>query len=47
MTMAIGIVSPRTHFFADIREITELAAEERRRDMNSGEQLIITFHGSG
>jgi len=36
MTMAIGIVSPRTHFFADIREITELAAEERRRDMGSG-----------
>jgi PleD family two-component response regulator len=36
MTMAIGVVSPRTHFFADIREITELAAEERRRDMNGG-----------
>ena len=36
MTMAIGIVSPSTHFFADIREITELAAEERRRDMGSG-----------
>jgi PleD family two-component response regulator len=36
MTMAIGIVSPRTHFFADIREITELAAEERRRDMGTG-----------
>lgn len=36
MTMAAGVVSPRTHFFADIREITELAAEERRRDMNTG-----------
>jgi len=36
MTMAAGIVSPRTHFFADIREITELAAEERRRDINTG-----------
>ncbi len=36
MTMAIGIVSPRTHFFSDIREITELAAEERRRDIGSG-----------
>jgi PleD family two-component response regulator len=33
MNMAVGIVSPRTHFFADIREITELAAEERRRDI--------------
>ncbi len=32
MTMAIGVVSPSTHFFADIREITELAAEERRKD---------------
>lgn len=35
MTMAVGTVSPRTHFFADIREITELAAEERRRDVGS------------
>jgi GGDEF domain-containing protein len=35
MTMAIGVVSPRTHFFADIREITELAAEERRRDASN------------
>jgi CheY-like chemotaxis protein len=32
MTLSIGIVSPKTHSFADIREITELAAEERRRD---------------
>ncbi len=32
MTAAVGVVSPRTHFFADIREITELAAEERRHD---------------
>jgi GGDEF domain-containing protein len=30
MSMAIGIVSPSTHDFADIREITELAAEARR-----------------
>lgn len=36
MSMAIGIVSPRTHFFADIREITELAADERRKDMPPG-----------
>jgi GGDEF domain-containing protein len=32
MTMAIGSVSPSTHSFADIREITEIAAEERRKD---------------
>lgn len=32
MTMAVGIVSPSTHVFADIREITELAADERRQD---------------
>jgi PleD family two-component response regulator len=32
MTLAIGIVSPLTHSFSDIREITELAAEERRAD---------------
>ena len=32
MTMASGMVSPATHVFADIREITELAAEERRQD---------------
>lgn len=32
MTLAVGIVSPASHYFADIREITELAAEERRQD---------------
>lgn len=32
MTLAIGIVSPSQHQFADIREITELAAEARRHD---------------
>ncbi len=32
MTLAVGIVSPATHYFADIREITELAADERRKD---------------
>jgi len=31
MKMAIGVVSPETHTFSDIREITELAAEERRK----------------
>ena len=30
--LAVGIVSPNTHDFSDIREITELAAEERRRN---------------
>jgi CheY-like chemotaxis protein len=32
MTLAVGVVSPNTHQFADIREITEIAAEERRKD---------------
>ncbi len=36
MTISIGVVSPATHTFADIREITELAAEERRKDSNPG-----------
>jgi DNA-binding response OmpR family regulator len=35
MTLAVGIVSPTTHGFSDIREITELAAEERRQDVGS------------
>ncbi len=34
MAVSIGIVSPQTHSFADIREITELASEERRKDVN-------------
>lgn len=32
MTISIGVVSPKTHQFSDIREITELAAEVRRMD---------------
>jgi PleD family two-component response regulator len=32
MSLAVGIISPSSHYFADIREITELAAEERRQD---------------
>lgn len=32
MNMAFGMVSPATHVFADIREVTELAAEERRQE---------------
>jgi len=35
MTMSMGVVSPSTHSFADIREITELAAEARRQDASS------------
>jgi hypothetical protein len=34
MAASAGVVSPQTHSFADIREITELAAEERRKDVN-------------
>ncbi len=33
MSLGIGTVSPSTHQFADIREITELAAEARRQDL--------------
>ncbi|HEX2696226.1 MAG TPA: response regulator [Anaerolineales bacterium] len=32
MTMAVGLISPSQQSFADIREITELAAEARRQD---------------
>jgi PleD family two-component response regulator len=35
MTLAVGVVSPSTHVFSDIREITELAAEERRQDASA------------
>lgn len=35
MTLAVGVVSPSTDVFADIREITELAAEARRRDASA------------
>ncbi len=34
MTLAVGAVSTATHQFSDIREITELAAEDRRRRQN-------------
>lgn len=33
MSLSIGIVSPSQYQFADIREITELAAEARRQDV--------------
>jgi CheY-like chemotaxis protein len=32
MNLAIGMISPSSHVFSDIREITELVAEERRKD---------------
>ncbi len=32
MTLSIGVVTPKQQTFADIREITELAAEVRRQD---------------
>jgi len=32
MTLSVGIISPTQQSFADIREITELAAEARRQD---------------
>jgi hypothetical protein len=32
MRPSVGMVSPVSHTFSDIREITELAAEERRKD---------------
>jgi hypothetical protein len=31
MSITIGSVNPQDHGFADIREITELAADARRR----------------
>jgi DNA-binding response OmpR family regulator len=34
MTLSTGSVSTRTHQFSDIREITELAAEDRRRGVS-------------
>jgi PleD family two-component response regulator len=32
MTLSVGILTPSQHGFADIREITEMAAEARRQD---------------
>lgn len=34
MSLSVGSVSTRTHRFSDIREITELAAEDRRRGLS-------------
>jgi hypothetical protein len=33
MTMAVGLISPDMQQFTDIREITEAAADARRRAM--------------
>jgi GGDEF domain-containing protein len=33
MTLSVGVVTPSRFEFSDIREITELAAEERRKDV--------------
>ncbi len=44
MTLSVGGVSTRTNQFSDIREITELAAEDRRRglsDTGGGEEAIL------
>jgi len=35
MTLGIGVVTPTQHYFSDIREITELAAEVRRQNSTS------------
>ncbi len=35
MTLSVGIISPNQQSFADIREITELAAEARRQDSST------------
>src|SRR5512141_2141466 len=36
MTISVGVISPSTQSFADIREITELAADARRQDAAAG-----------
>jgi PleD family two-component response regulator len=45
MTLSVGMVSTRTHQFSDIREITELAAEDRRRGLagdDGGSSNLLT-----
>jgi hypothetical protein len=42
MTLAVGSISNATRQFADIREITELAAESRRRGTTEDEGPIAT-----
>ncbi|MFZ4813860.1 MAG: response regulator [Phototrophicaceae bacterium] len=46
MTLSVGLVSTRTHQFADIREITELAAEDRRGGLSNadaGSKLLSSW----
>ncbi len=47
MTLSAGSVSTRTHQFSDIREVTELAAEDRRRGVggqdNSSANLLTSW----
>jgi PleD family two-component response regulator len=46
MTLSVGAVSTATHRFSDIREITELAAEDRRRGLtgeDSGPQIETSW----
>jgi PleD family two-component response regulator len=46
MTLSIGSVSTKTHQFADIREVTELAAEDRRGGISStdaGSKLLSSW----
>ena len=40
MSLAVGMVSTRTHQFADIREITEKAAENRRYAIDFGGEAV-------
>lgn len=48
MLISVGMVSTRTHQFSDIREVTELAAEDRRRrragdtDLGTQDASILT-----
>ncbi|MEP7290204.1 MAG: GGDEF domain-containing protein, partial [Chloroflexota bacterium] len=47
MTLSAGSVSTRTHRFSDIREVTELAVEDRRRGIsgqdNSSANLLTSW----
>jgi GGDEF domain-containing protein len=47
MTLSTGSVSTRTHQFSDIREIVELAAEDRRRgisgETDSGSRILTSW----
>jgi PleD family two-component response regulator len=46
MTLAAGSVSTKTHQFSDIREITELAAEDRRRGVSgfdAGPKILTSW----